>query len=261
MAHSQGNGSQLSRRDSIEEMANMLLDDTTAYGSEADPDLSEELSEISLTMGASTTMTQAAPANRNNIPHSAATLASNNDWPLPVKPLTIGAGPSSDMIQESTPSDQFSGTSQSISTRPIRHARKFPASSMNRKALRQKPLARRGSISHQETISHQKSISRPSYATSSQSDAPSPLDPAPIHDSIQSMLAATKALKPANDETVPRGPMARTKKSFRDGQVLVKMKSAMRNYIHPRPSLSKASISSPIPLEVGLGEGNPRCSP
>ncbi|RDL37896.1 uncharacterized protein BP5553_05329 [Venustampulla echinocandica] len=235
VSNGRSNELQPPRHDSIEEMANVLLDDTTA--DDLKPDLCEERSQIGRAMGAPTIVTQAAPANENTMPQSA-TLVFNGDGASLLNPPPTASVPCiSDMIHDSTTSDKLGSAFPSVSTRPVSHARKYSASSMHRRAVKRKPLQRN------------RSISRPSKATSS------PVDARYINGTIDTMLATTEVLKPTIDETVPQGSVVPARRRLRDSTVLGRMKSIMRDYLHATPHFEGHSISGPTVLDLGLSEG------
>lgn len=240
MSTSQGRdiaGSLSHHDDSLEEMANMLLEDTTIDQSESDH--GQPASHI-----AAVRMLPSISSQERVLPQLPELHFNRDDaWATNANTVVAAAG----NVNEIQP---FGGTNapgnyhQKLSTR----SRKGPAPPIPRKSSKRKsarPMApdfkeRAEPGNRQSDGANSKktkgSISPPKYIDVPQAK-PSVLNDTNVSNKIEAMLEATKALKPGTCDHMHQGPHLPTKKyRLKDSNVLMKMKMAINDHIQTRVS-------------------------
>jgi hypothetical protein len=243
--------------DSIDEMASILLDDTTEE--QLKPEPGRRLSRIGIA--------QALPSIQR-VDHNAAKslpqlpkLLFNGDdaWAMKSSPVVTAAGSSNQMVFSSdTPASlNVSADSPQFKKSP---APAIPRKSSKRKSARPRSALPRGKINveTEQTASRlalKSSISPPKPVEVPQIKASSTMNAADVNEKIVAMLAATKALKPAHDDALHQGSFVPTKKRrLMDNKMLTKMKSAINDRLQIRSSRRHDSIRDDKLLDRSLNE-------
>jgi hypothetical protein len=241
MSTSQGRdiaGSFSHHDDSLEEMANMLLEDTTIDQFESDH--GQSASQIA----AVRMLPSISSQNMRVLPQLPELHFNNDAWAMNANTVVAAAG----NVNEIQP---FGGTNapgnyhQKLSTRSRKGpAPPIPGKSSKRKSARPmatdckeraEPGNRQSDGANSKKIA-KGSISPPKYIDVPQAK-PSAFNDTNVSNKIEAMLEATKALKPGTCDHMLQGPHLPTKKHrLKDSNVIMKMKTAINDHIQARVS-------------------------
>ncbi|KAH7407885.1 hypothetical protein BKA64DRAFT_433898 [Cadophora sp. MPI-SDFR-AT-0126] len=245
--------------DSIEEMASILLDDTTM--DQLRPEGGKRMSQSAASKALPGLRTESQDGK--SLPQLPKLIFNGDDaWALRTAPVVTAAG-TSNQIEFSESSPQPSTFLHRISA----HARKssipeIPRRSSKRRSGRPKSTVvpprpeagDRRSVAHNSRQTLKNSISPPRPSDSSQPKQ-SGFVAADVNNKIEAMISATKALKPGSEGAVLLGPLVPTKKRrLVDNKVLTKMKSALNDRFNGRTAKKRDSMLNDKLLDASLNE-------
>jgi hypothetical protein len=242
--------------DSIDEMASILLDDTTE---ELKPEPGKRLSRIGIAQ-ALPSIQRVDSSAAKSLPQLPKLLFNGDDaWAMKSSPVVTAAGSSNQMVFSSdTPESlNVSADSPQFKKSP---APTIPRKSSKRKSGRPRSALPRGKVSveSQQTASRlalKSSISPPKPVEAPEIKASSTMNAADVNEKIVAMLAATKALKPTHDDALHQGSFVPAKKRrLMDNKMLTKMKSAINDRLQIRGSRRRDSIRDDKLLDRSLNE-------
>ncbi|PVH80623.1 hypothetical protein DL98DRAFT_654570 [Cadophora sp. DSE1049] len=245
--------------DSIEEVASILLDDTTL--DQLRPEGGKRMSQSAASKALPGLRTESQDGK--NLPQLPKLIFNADDaWAMRTAPVVTAAGTSNQMefdVDNPRPSTFLNRLSA--------HARKssipeIPRRSSKRRSGRPKsavgpPRAEAGdrrSVAHTSRQTLKNSISPPRAGDSSQPKQ-SGFVAEDVNNKIEAMIAATKALKPGSEGTVLLGPLVPTKKRrLVDNKVLTKMKTALNDRFNGRNGKKRDSMLNDKLLDASLNE-------
>lgn len=245
--------------DSIEEMASILLDDTTI--DQLRPEGGKRMSQSAASKALPGLRTESQDGK--NLPQLPKLIFNGDDaWAMRTAPVVTAAGTSNQM--------EFSEDNPQPSTfldRLSAHARKssipeIPRRSSKRRSGRPKstvgpPRAEAGdrrsvAYTSQQTLKSSISPFRPGDSAQSKQSGFAASD---VNDKIEAMIAATKALKPGSDSAVLLGPLVPPRKRrLVDNKVLTKMKTALKDGFNARNAKKRDSMLNDKLLDASLNE-------
>ncbi|KAK0116651.1 hypothetical protein ONS96_012506 [Cadophora gregata f. sp. sojae] len=245
--------------DSIEEMASILLDDTTM--DQLRPEGGKRMSQSAASKALPGLRTESQDGK--NLPQLPKLVFNGDDaWAMRTAPVVTAAGSSNqiDFNEDKSPPS-------TLLNRLSAHARKssipeIPRRSSKRRSGRPKsnvgpPRAEAGDrrrIAHASRQTLKSSTSPPRPSDSSQPKQ-SGFVAADINDKIESMIAATKALKPGSEGAILLGPLVPTKqRRLADNKMLLKMKTALNDRLSRRNTKKRDSMLNDKLLDASLNE-------
>jgi hypothetical protein len=224
--------------DSIEEMASILLEDTTI--DQLKPESGMRMSQIG-TAKVLPDDPRVGSSDSKVLPQLPQLLFNGDAaWAMNTTPVVTAAG--------RTNETQFSSESAGQQLYPptvFTHARKGSGPPIPRRSSKRKSRRPKNNISNpQPSGSGQKDVASSTVLSkidissrrpSTKKPESSPSQAADINSKIEAMMAATKALKPGTDGVVLQGPFVPTKKRrLRDNKVIAKMKTAFNDRLNSR---------------------------
>jgi hypothetical protein len=245
------------RDDSIDEMASILLDDTTEE--QLKPEPGRRLSRIGIAQ-ALPSIPRVDPNATKSLPQLPKLLFNGDDaWAMKSSPVVMAAGSSNQMIfgSDTPESLEVSANSPQFKKSP---APTIPRKSSRRKSARPQSALPRGKVKVESQqiasrLALKSSISPPKPVEVSQIKGSSTMNAADVNEKIVAMLAATKALKPTHDDAPHQGSSVPTKKRrLMDNKMLTKMKSAINDRLQIRGARRRDSIRDDKLLDRSLNE-------
>ena len=243
--------------DSIDEMASILLDDTTEE--QLKPEPGKRLSRVGIAQ-ALPSIQRVDPNAAKSLPQLPKLLFNGDDvWAMKSSPVVTAAGSSNQMVFSSDTPESLNVSANSPQFK-ISPAPTIPRKSSKRKSARPRSALSRGKINveSQQTASRlalKSSISPPKPVEVPEIKAPSTMNATDVNEKIVAMLAATKALKPTQDDALHPGTFVPTKKRrLIDNKMLTKMKSAINDRLQIRGSRRRDSIRDDKLLDRTLNE-------
>ena len=245
--------------DSIEEMASILLDDTTI--DQLRPEGGKSMSQSAASKALPGLRTESQDGK--SLPQLPKLVFNGDDaWAMKTAPVVTAAGTSNQM--------EFSEDNPQPSTflnRLSAHARKssipeIPRRSSKRRSGRPKstvgpPRAEAGdrrsvAYTSQQTLKSSISPTRPGDSSQSKQSGFAASD---VNDKIEAMIAATRALKPGSDGAVLLGPLVPPRKRrLVDNKVLTKMRTALKDGFNTRNAKKRDSMLNDKLLDASLNE-------
>ncbi|EKD16558.1 hypothetical protein MBM_05027 [Drepanopeziza brunnea f. sp. 'multigermtubi' MB_m1] len=242
--------------DSIDEMASMLLEDTEFDQLKPEAGKRASYSAASRTLPGPPRM---GLQDSKTLPQLPSMIFNGDDaWALRMSSVVTAVGSSNQMDfgagGPSNKSDQNAGHTRKTSTPAIPRKSSKRRSARPRSALFQAPPEvneRRSQVSRHTLKS---SISPPQPQ-----DIPLPIkttafDAVDVNSKIEAMIAATKALKPGCNDSVPQGVLVPVKKRRFESKVLTKMKTALNGRFQVRNGRKRDSMLNERLLDTSLNE-------
>ncbi|KAH8685959.1 hypothetical protein BGZ60DRAFT_523225 [Tricladium varicosporioides] len=260
----QSKGQRISHHDdSIEEMASILLDDTTIDQLRADP--GRRLSQIPVPNELTNASPRMSTYNDKALPQLPNLVFNGDDaWALKSTSVVTAIGNSNEM-QFTSARDELQSYPPSIAKRQSNHIRKtsappIPRKSSKRRSVRNKSVLsspKRAAICQSVSGSAHRlttSISTPNYLNAPGTKSSNGIDPSDINGKIKAMLEASAQLKPSSSSgTLLQGPLvANKKRRFKDHKVLAKVKTAINDRLGAR-QIKKAHDSARDDRLLDLG--------
>ncbi|KAL5324515.1 hypothetical protein ACEPPN_009061 [Leptodophora sp. 'Broadleaf-Isolate-01'] len=246
--------------DSIEEMASILLDDTTI--DQLRPEGGKRMSQ-----SAASKALPGFPHNDSqdgkNLPQLPKLIFNGDDaWAMRTAPVVTAAGTSNQM-EFGDDNNQPS----SFLNRFSAHARKSSIPDIPRRSSKRRSGRPKSTISQPRAeAGDRRSVANPSRQTLKSSISPprpnehpqpqqSGFVAADVNGKIEAMISATKALKPGSEGTLLLGPLVPTKKRrLVDNKVLTKMKTAINDRFSGRSARKRDSMINDKLLDTSLNE-------
>ncbi len=247
--------------DSIEEMASMLLDDTTI--DQLKPEAGKRLSQTAVAK-ALPILPRLGSQDEKNLPQLPRLVFNGDDaWAMRNTPVVTAAGSSNqiefndDHLEPPTPLINVASHARKSSAPPV------PRRSSKRKSGRPKSHF---SNSQAESTEVPKTTSTTRQSLKNSISHPQPLETplaqprvipgaTEINEKVEAMMAATRALKPGSDSTLLHGPLVPAKKKrLGDGNMLSRMKIAFNDRFQTRSSKKRDSTRDGRLLDKSLSE-------
>ncbi|KAG4436417.1 hypothetical protein IFR05_008110 [Cadophora sp. M221] len=244
--------------DSIEEMASILLDDTTM--DQLRPEGGKRMSQ-SAASKALPGFPRSESQDGKNLPQLPKLIFNGDDaWAMRTAPVVTAAGTSNQM-EFGDDNNQPSSFLNRLSA----HTRKSSIPEIPRRSSKRRSGRPKSTVGQPRAeAGDRRSVANPSRQVSSISP-PRPNEPprpqqsgfvaADVNGKIEAMIAATKALKPGSEGTVLLGPLVPTKKRrLVDNKVLTKMKTAINDRFSGRNARKRDSMINDKLLDASLNE-------